>query len=152
MKLLLKDESGAFRVIADSAIGRTAQPWFMPDFGCNWRWRKAIAHRVCKLGKGVSAGFAGRYFDAVTLLWVPEADDNSAADYMDGAVVCGNWIETSDFDPEVVDALIEVSKTSTVKNGDIIARMLPDEAEPVMINSHVALRIGEREVLGFNIK
>ena len=83
---------------------------------------------------------------------MPEADDNSAADYMDGAVVCGNWIATADFDPEVVDVLTEVSKTSTVKNGDIIARMLPDEAETVMINSHVALCIGESEVLGFNIK
>ena len=152
MKLLLKDDSGKLRVIADSAVGRNSQPWFMPDFGTGWRWRRALAYRVSKLGKGVTAGFAGRYLDAVTLLWVPEADGNAAADYMDGAVVCGRWIENEQIDSEIVSLLVEITRTATVKNGDIIARMLPDVAEPVTLNSHISLSLGTDDVLGFNIK
>lgn len=149
MKLLLND-SGRVRVIADSAIGRNRQPWFIPEEGKNWRWRSALAYRVSKLGKNVSAKFIGRYIDAVTLLWVAEADDFDASDYMDGAVVCGNWLNLdSEF---AADALSEFTRNATIKTGDILAFMLPESAVPIELNQHISLQLKNQEVISFNIK
>lgn len=152
MKLILKSCDGYVRVIADSAIGRNAQPWFLPDFGNNWRWHRALAYRVSRLGKNIASDYAARYLDAVTLLWVPVADDNPSADFMDGAVVCGRWIETSEIDPEIVNMLVEVTFSATVKNGDIIARILPGDGSPIVLNNHISLSLCNQEVLGFNVK
>lgn len=149
MKLLLKD-SGKVRVIADSAIARNRQPWFLPDFGLNWRWRTAIAFRVNKLGKNVNPKFMARYIDAVTLLWVPEADEVKEADYMDGAVVCGIWL-TPNFElPK--EELASFTLTATIKNGDILAFMLPDSSSPIALNQHISLQYMNQEVISFNIK
>ena len=149
MKLLLND-NGRVRVIADSAVGRNRQPWFIPEEGENWRWRKALAFRVSKLGKNESAKYVGRYIDAVTLLWVAEADDFEALDYMDGAVVCGNWL---DLDSEVpADDLSTFTRNTTIKNGDILAFMLPDSATPIELNQHISLHYNNQEVISFNVK
>jgi len=149
MKLLLSD-TGRVRVIADSAIGRNRQPWFIPDEGENWRWRSALAFRVSKLGKNVSPKFMARYIDAVTLLWVAEADGLDAADYMDGAVVCGSWLDISGEIP--IDSLSEFTRNTTIKNGDILAFMLPEPATPIEINQHISLQYQNQEVISFNIK
>lgn len=151
MKILLKTPS-ALRVIADSALGRNRQPWFLPDFGENWRWKRALAFRISKLGKNIAPKFANRYIDACTLLWVAEADGCDALDYMDGAVVCGNWLELENLPAEATDLLCEISRAATVKNGDIIALLLPDSPEPIFINDHISLSLDSNEVLSFNIK
>ncbi len=151
MKILLKTPS-TLRIIADSALGRNRQPWFMPDFGENWRWSRALAFRICKLGKNISPKFANRYIDAVTLLWVAEADQCPAIDFMDSAVVCGNWLPAGELPAEAVSLLCEISEAATVKNGDIIALMLPDAPQPVSINDHISLSLDDSEVLSFNIK
>lgn len=152
MKLLLRDTCNRMRVVADSAIGRDGQPWFIPDFGSAWRWRKAVAFRVSKLGKNVSAKFAPRYFDAVTLLWVAEADNCDALDYMDGAVVCGQWRPVGEIPADIIADIVEVTAYATVKNGDIFALMLPDAAEPMVANRRVELALNNEIVLRFNIK
>lgn len=151
MKILLQTPS-SLRVIADSAIARNRQPWFLPDFGKNWQWKRALAFRVCKLGKNISPKFADRYIDATTLLWVAEADGCSCLDYMDGSIICGSWLETTSLPANAVNLLCEISRSSTVKNGDIIALLLPDSPEAIKINDHISLAIDNNEVLSFNIK
>lgn len=151
MKLLIKD-TGKVRVIADSAIGRNRQPWFLPDAGTDWRWRRAVAYRVSKLGKSVAPTYISRYIDAVTLLWVAEADGFDGLDYMDGAVVCGNWIDIDENNSLPEKALAEFTKSATVKNGDILAFMLPDAPIPITINHHISINFNNQEVLSFNIK
>ncbi|MDE6513031.1 MAG: hypothetical protein K2L05_02460 [Muribaculaceae bacterium] len=151
MKILLKTPS-SLRIIADSALARNRQPWFLPDFGQNWRWQRALAFRICKLGKNISPKFAGRYVDAITLLWIAEADGCPALDYMDGAIVCGNWMDLEELPAEATDLLCEITRAATVKNGDIIALQLPDAPEPISINDHISLSLANNEVLSFNIK
>lgn len=151
MKLLLKSDN-AVRVIADSAIARNSQPWFLPDFGENWRWRTALAFRIGKLGKNVASRFADRYLDAVTLLWVAEADGFGACDYMDGAVVCGNWIPLNEVPEAAASLLADVTCSATIKHGDILAIMNPGESTPISINDHISLSLDETEVLNFNVK
>lgn len=151
MKLLLETEN-SLRVIADSAIARNNQPWFLPDCGSNWRWTLALGFRIAKLGKNISPKFAQRYIDATTLIWVPEADSCSCLDYMDGAVVCGTWIPVTDFPERAGQMLSRLSSFSTMKTGDIIAYPLPQTPTPIEINQHISQSIDNVDVLNFNIK
>jgi len=152
MKILLRDDTGRMRTIADSAVARNGQPWFVPDFGENWRWRRALAFRVSKLGKNVSAGFAGRYVDAMTLLWVAEADNCPALDYMDGAVVCGRWLPVDELPQDIVADLVTVTGYATIKNGDIFAKILPGPIGKIAVDTHISLTLNNQEVLKFNLK
>lgn len=149
MKLLLR-ENKRIRVIADSAVGRTGQPWFIPDSGTNWRWRRAIAYRVSKLGKNVAPKYMGRYVDAVTLLWVAEADGFESLDYMDGSVVCGKWMPIAE--DSVPQELAGFTEFTTIKNGDILAEMLDNPSTPIIKNQHISLDLNNEEVMSFNLK
>lgn len=154
MKLLLRGLDGNVRVIADSAIARNNQPWFLPDVGDNWRWQTAVAYRVSRLGKNIAAKFADRYIDAVTLLWVSIADNLDAGhcDFMDGAVVCGDWMPCGELPTSIVNDLVEYTKFATIKNGDIIAGPVSDSFNEIIVGSHISLKYNEQEVLKFNIK
>lgn len=151
MKLLLETDN-TLRLIADSAIGRNLQPWFLPDSGENWRGRFALGFRVGKLGKNVPPKFAPRHFDAMTLIWVPEADRFDCLDFMDGAVVCGKWLPIEQLPDRAADLLAKTSAWSTMKTGDIIAYTLPVPATPININQHISNTLNNEEVLNFNIK
>lgn len=146
------ETDNSLRLIADSAIGRTSQPWFLPECGENWRWRMAVGFRISKLGKNISPKFAQRYFDATTYIWVPEADGCDCLDYMDGAVVCGKWQPTEQPTERAMSLLSRISTWSTMKTGDIIAYLLPDPAKPITINQHISNTLNDTEVLNFNIK
>ena len=155
MKLLLKDDNGKFRVIADSAVARSGQPWFLPDFGLNWRWRGAVALRVSRLGKGIAEKYVSRYYDAATKLWVAEADDCSAEDFMDGRVVCGRWIPVEELNgsyDRVARLIAEASEFATLKNGDIVAEYDGGPALPIEPGTTAALSLEGVETVNFNIK
>lgn len=168
MKALIESPNPAgFRMIADSAFGRNGQPWFVPDFGTEWRWRPMLAFRVSRLGKCVAPKFASRYYDAMTLMFVPECESPEAdvlLGCMDGGAVAGNWIpltETVDVDGVgrpvsdfAIDAfLAHVSRHTTLKTGDILAMEIPETAsEPVILNRRVEMKLNGQTVLGFNIK
>lgn len=154
MKLILCNEQGHLRVIPDSAIGRSGQPWFLPEEGGTWCSRFAKAMRIGRLGKAISPKFAARYVDAATLLWVPGCSDAfPACDFMDGAVVCGKWVEADlGLDDADCRLIAEASRFATLKTGDIIARILDGSPEPIVADSHVSAMMGESEVLSFNVK
>ncbi|MBM3420313.1 MAG: fumarylacetoacetate hydrolase family protein [Bacteroidetes bacterium] len=56
-----------FFLKADSSIIKNNKPFFLPDFSDEIHYEAEIVLRICKLGKSVSAKFAHRYYDAVTL-------------------------------------------------------------------------------------
>lgn len=149
MKLLLSDTLGRIHVIPDSAIGRDSQPWFLPDFGADWRGYEADAVRISRLGKGIATKYAGRYVDAVTTIWVAEADECAAIDFMDGRAVTGKWrpIEDGDNVGDLLDLIVEASKYATLKNGDIIARARQKAAAPIRVGQHIS-----NTFVNFNIK
>ena len=51
----------------DSAILRNGKPFFIPDFCQQLDYETELVVRICKLGKGIPARFAHRYYDAVTV-------------------------------------------------------------------------------------
>lgn len=152
MKLLLKTHEGNTRVIADSAIGRQTQPWFLPDFGSNWRWRKALAVRVGRLGKELNPKFLDRYVDGISLIWVAEADGCPALDYMDGAVVCGTWVQPERLPDELAAELIAASHYATMKTGDIVALELPGDPEPIEPGKIITLQFDNKEIIRISVK
>lgn len=153
MKLLLFDNNRRVHVISDSAIARNGQPWFIPDFGESWKWRSALAVKISRLGKGVSIKHVGRYADEVTLLWVAEAENCQALDYMDGRVVVGTWLPiVDDLNCDLANAIVEASKYATLKNGDIIAVPFSDELNEILPNSSMQLSLNNQTVIKFNIK
>lgn len=156
MKLILKASDGAVHLIADSAIARSGQPWFMPDCGSVWTGSTALAVRIGRLGKGIARKFAMRYVDAVSMIWVADCADAPHIDFMDGRVVCGKWldiseIEGSELDP-LLDFLTETSQNATLKTGDIIAISSSSPAEVLKRNSRVQLALNQQTILSFNIK
>ncbi len=51
----------------DSSILKNNKPFFLPDFSVNIHYEVEVVIKICRLGKGISAKFAPRYFDEITL-------------------------------------------------------------------------------------
>jgi len=51
----------------DSAILKNNKPFFLPGFSDNIHYEVEVVIKISKLGKGISAKFAHRYYDEVTL-------------------------------------------------------------------------------------
>ncbi|HCI55087.1 MAG TPA: fumarylacetoacetate hydrolase family protein [Bacteroidales bacterium] len=51
----------------DSALLKNNKPFFLPDFSKDIHYEVEVVVKICRLGKGISAKFAHRYFDEVTL-------------------------------------------------------------------------------------
>lgn len=153
MKAIIFTEYGV-RVLADSALARNKQPWFLPDFGRDWHWDVAKAVRIGRLGKGIRPEFVERYVDAQSLLWLPTAQDNPAEDYMDGAAVVGDWLPLSTLEHSYTETLVvRASQFATLKTGDIIAATdISYFPQPIEINQHISLQLQGTTVLDFNIK
>ncbi len=51
----------------DSSLLKNNKPFFLPDFSDNIQHEVEVVIKISKLGKGISAKFAPRYYDEVTL-------------------------------------------------------------------------------------
>lgn len=51
----------------DSALLKKNKPFFLPDFSKNLQFEAEVVLRISKLGKGISAKYASRYYDALTV-------------------------------------------------------------------------------------
>ena len=51
----------------DSALLKKNKPFFIPDFSTNMQYEAEIVLRISKLGKGIAARYAKRYYDALTV-------------------------------------------------------------------------------------
>jgi 2-keto-4-pentenoate hydratase/2-oxohepta-3-ene-1,7-dioic acid hydratase in catechol pathway len=51
----------------DSSLLKNNKPFFLPDFSDNIQFEVEVVIKISKLGKGISAKFANRYYDEVTL-------------------------------------------------------------------------------------
>lgn len=54
-------------MLPDSAIVRSDNPWFVPDFDSEFRLYPMVAVRIDRLGKSISAKFACRYYNEATI-------------------------------------------------------------------------------------
>ena len=51
----------------DSALLKKNKPFFLPDFSKNLQYEAEVVLRISKLGKGIAAKYAHRYYDALTM-------------------------------------------------------------------------------------
>ena len=51
----------------DSALLKDGKPFFVPDWARRFDYEAELVVRICRLGKGIPARFAHRYWDAVTV-------------------------------------------------------------------------------------
>jgi acylpyruvate hydrolase len=115
----------------DSAILKNNKPFFLPDFSDEIHYEVEVVVKICKLGKGITAKYASRYFDEITL-----GIDITARDLQnrlskaglpweiskcfDGAAPLGNFIPVSsvkdvsdlDFRLEINGNVVQHSSTS----------------------------------------
>jgi 2-keto-4-pentenoate hydratase/2-oxohepta-3-ene-1,7-dioic acid hydratase in catechol pathway len=87
----------------DSSILKNNKPFFLPDFSANIHYEVEVVIKISKLGKGVSAKFAHRYYDELTLgidITARDLQNNLAAKGMpwelskcfDGAAPLGHFV------------------------------------------------------------
>lgn len=105
----------------DSSILKNNKPFFLPDFSANIQYEVEVVIKISKLGKGISARFAPRYFDEITLGIDITARDlqtklKSAgmpwelSKCFDGAAPIGKFVQVSAIkDMENIDFRLEIN-------------------------------------------
>ena len=101
---LYKPEAPVIFTKADSALLKDGKPFFIPDWSERVDYETELVVRICRLGKGIPARFAHRYYDAVTVGidftardWQERARANGLpweiCKGFDGSAVIGQWVE-----------------------------------------------------------
>jgi len=107
----------------DSAILKNNKPFFLPGFSSNIHYEVEVVLKISKLGKGISARFAHRYYDEITLgidITARDLQNSLAAKGMpweiskcfDGAAPLGSFIPVSEIsDLSNLDFRLEINNT-----------------------------------------
>ena len=111
---LLKTEEPVIFTKADSALLKDHKPFFIPDWSSRVDYETEVVVRICRLGKGIPARFAHRYYDAVTV-----GIDFTARDMQqkarekglpwtickgfDGSAVIGDWVPVEELNKSFGD-------------------------------------------------
>ena len=115
----------------DSALLKKNKPFFLPDFSENVQHEVEVVIKISKLGKGIAAKFAPRYYDEVTLgidITARDLQGRLKAGGMpweiskgfDGSAPIGDFIPVSsvkdmnnlDFRLEINNKVVQASNTS----------------------------------------
>ena len=115
----------------DSSLLKNNKPFFLPDFSDNIQFEVEVVIKICKLGKGISAKYASRYYDEVTLgidITARDIQSRQAKAGMpwelskcfDGAAPIGSFLPVNsvkdigniDFSLEINDKIVQKSNTS----------------------------------------
>ncbi len=115
----------------DSSILKNNKPFFLPGFSKNIHYEVEVVLKISKLGKGITAKFAPRYFDEITLgidITARDLQNRLAAEGMpweiskcfDGAAPLGRFIPVTnvtdisnlDFRLEINNKVVQKSNTS----------------------------------------
>lgn len=105
----------------DSSLLKNNKPFFLPEFSSMIQYEAEVVIKISRLGKGIEAQYAYRYFDEISLGIDITARDiqnrNSASGLpwelskcFDGAAPVGRFIPiTSIPDPESIDFSLEIN-------------------------------------------
>lgn len=115
----------------DSALLKNNKPFFLPGFSVNIHYEVEVVIKISKLGKGISAKYAHRYYDEVTLgidITARDIQSRQAKNGMpwelskcfDGAAPVGTFIPATslkdmsnlDFRLEINGKIVQQSNTS----------------------------------------
>ena len=99
----------------DSSLLKNNKPFFLPDFSENIHYEVEVVIKISKLGKGISAKFAPRYFDEVTV-----GIDVTARDLQQKLSSTGMpWEISKSFDGAApIGHFIPVNEISDIQNVD----------------------------------
>ena len=113
----------------DSSILKNNKPFFLPEFSTDIHYEVEVVLKISKLGKGISAKFAPRYYDEITLgidITARDLQNRLAAEGMpweiskcfDGAAPVGRFIPVTGIkDMPNLDFRLEINN-KVVQNGN----------------------------------
>jgi 2-keto-4-pentenoate hydratase/2-oxohepta-3-ene-1,7-dioic acid hydratase in catechol pathway len=126
----------------DSCLLVNRKPFFKPDWTNDVRMNRCVVLRVSRLGKGIAAKFAERYYDAIApgadfVAWdiLEQAQRNgeswTKATCFDYSLAVGGWEESAEMavSPNaesrelvvpIAEAVEQASKVMTIRQGDLI--------------------------------
>ena len=153
----------------DSCLLNGRKPMFVPDWTQELCVTPCMILRVSRLGKSIEPRFADRYYDAVA----PGADF-TALDILretrqngrpwtkalgfDYSLAIGEWVTgdglrvTGEYVLSPEEAVAEVSKTMTIRQGDLIYIQQKQEPRPVKKEEIISVVIDGEEKLYCKIK
>ena len=111
----------------DSALLKKNKPFFLPDFSQNIHYEVELVVKISKLGKGIAAKYAHRYYDEITVGIDITARDiqgrNSKAGLpwelskgFDGAAPVGEFIPAGNFDIRNIDFSLVINEKTVQKS------------------------------------
>lgn len=112
----------------DSALLKNNKPFFLPDFSDNIQYEVEVVVKISKLGKGIEAKFAHRYYDELTLgidITARDIQSRNAKAGMpwelskcfDGAAPVGKFIPVSTIrNPQEMDFRLEINSAVVQKS------------------------------------
>ena len=111
----------------DSALLKKNKPFFLPDFSQNIHYEVEVVVKISKLGKGIAAKYAQRYYDEITVGIDITARDiqgrNSKAGLpwelskgFDGAAPVGEFIPAGSFDIRNIDFSLVINEKTVQKS------------------------------------
>ena len=151
---LYKPEAPVIFTKADSALLKDGKPFFIPDWSERVDYEAEIVVRICRLGKGIPARFAYRYYDAVTV-----GIDFTARDWQeqarakglpwdvckgfDGSAVIGQWVEKEKFrDVQALQFHLDINGT-TVQQGCTSDMLYKIDELIAYISTYFTLKTGD---------
>ena len=151
---LYKPEAPVIFTKADSALLKDGKPFFIPDWSERVDYEAEIVVRICRLGKGIPARFAHRYYDAVTV-----GIDFTARDWQeqarakglpwdvckgfDGSAVIGQWVEKEKFrDVQALQFHLDINGT-TVQQGCTSDMLYKIDELIAYISTYFTLKTGD---------
>ena len=151
---LYKPEAPVIFTKADSALLKDGKPFFIPVWSERVDYEAELVVRICRLGKGIPARFAHRYYDAVTV-----GVDFTARDWQekarakglpweickgfDGSAVIGQWVEKEKFrDVQALQFHLDINGT-TVQQGCTSDMLYKIDELIAYISTYFTLKTGD---------
>ncbi len=151
---LYKPERPVIFTKADSALLKDRKPFFIPDWCQRVDYEAEVVVRICRLGKGIPARFAHRYYDAVTV-----GIDFTARDMQkearkignpwtickgfDGSAAIGEWVEKEKFrDVQALDFHLDING-QTVQAGNTCEMLYKIDELIAYISQFFTLKTGD---------
>lgn len=151
---LYKPEAPVIFTKADSALLKDGKPFFIPDWSERVDYEAELVVRICRLGKGIPARFAHRYYDAVTVGidftardWQEKARANGLpweiCKGFDGSAVIGQWVEKEKFrDVQALQFHLDINGT-TVQQGCTSDMLYKIDELIAYISTYFTLKTGD---------
>lgn len=141
-------------LMADSSILFTGRPFFVPDFARAFVATPTIVVRTGRLGKCIAPKFAHRYWDALTAGFTVRAIESDDARLtvldraFDGAVIVGDWVETSSVD-DPLTATVQAMVGDTMLSSCCLADMQqPVDELLAAVSTRCSIKMGDLLLTG----